>query len=85
MNDQLNMDEDSFIGTLMTLATKKQYRSAWTYLINNIDSNHIRIHDAGILLEHLSNEYGDIGDIKDECFLKKKLDIQSNLIVKLLR
>ena len=85
MNNNLNLDEDSFIGTLMMLATKKLYRTAWTYLSNNISPDNTRIHDAGILFEHLSNEYGDIGDLKDDCLLKKKLDMQSNLIIKLLR
>lgn len=85
MNEKFNLDEDSFIGTLMTLTTKKYYRSAWTYLSNNVNPDHTRVHDAGILLEHLSNEYGDIGDLKDECTLGKKLDMQSNLIIRLLR
>ena len=76
MNSELYIDEDSFIGTLMTLASKKQYRSAWTFLSNNVSPDDTRIHDAGILLEHLSNEYGDIGDLKDECQLKRKLDLQ---------
>ena len=78
-------DEDSFIGTLMGLVNQKQFRTAWKFLETNVDPNHIRVHDAGILLENLSNEYGDIGILRDECLLKKNLEVQATQVIKLLK
>lgn len=76
-------DEDALIGTLVNLTRQKNFRSAWTYLQKNIDPQHIRVYDAGVLLQQLSNEYGDI-ELKEDCHLRKVLDAQSNLIIKLL-
>ena len=78
-------DEEAFIGTLVNLALRHQFRTAWNYLETNVDPDNIRIYDAGVLLQQLSNEVGDIGEIKDECILKSKLEFQAGLIQKLLR
>lgn len=77
-------DEEVFFGTLVSLAQKNQFRTAWNHLRNNVDPEHTRVYDAGVILQNLSNEYGDIGTIKDECLLKKNLNNQVDKVVKLL-
>lgn len=77
-------DEDIFFGTLVSLAQKNQFRTAWNHLINNIDPEHSRVYDAGVILQNLSNEFGDIGPIKDECLLRKNLNNQVEKVIKLL-
>ncbi len=77
----LNVDEEVFFGTLISLTRKQNFRSAWTFLENNADPDNVRIYDAGVLLQHLSNEYGDIGSLKDECSLKQDLNRKVNQVV----
>ena len=77
-------NEEEIVGTLVGLTQRKFFRSAWNFLENNIDKNETRIHDAGVLLEDLSNEYGDIGELKDECRLKHKLELDVNQVLKFL-
>lgn len=85
MSNRLNLDdEDSFVGTLINLTQQKSFRSAWNLLEANVNPNNIRIYDAGVVLQSLSNEYGDIGEIRDECLLKKKIDIEVTRVIKLL-
>jgi len=83
-NLNLSTDEDSFIGTLIALTKQKQFRTAWTYLEKNVDPNHVRVHDAGIILQNLSNYYGDIGKIQDECILRKELEQKVQQVIQLL-
>lgn len=78
---KLNIDEDVFFGTLISLTRQQNFRSAWSFLESNVDPEHVRIYDAGVLLQHLSNEYGDIGILKDECTLKKDLDRKVSQVV----
>ena len=80
-----NLDLDSFIGNVTNLISKKMFRTAWTYITSNVDPDDVRIRDTGILIEQLSNEYGDIGELKDDCILRKKLSMQVNMIIKLLK
>ena len=84
INTNLSVDEDSLIGTLISLTLQKQFRTAWSFLENNIDPRHIRVQDAGILLQGLSHNYGDIGNLKDECLLKKELQVKAEQVIKLL-
>lgn len=77
-------DEDVFFGTLVSLAQQNQFRTAWNHLISNVDPEHTRVYDAGVILQNLSNQYGDIGAIKDECILKQNLNSQVDKVVKLL-
>lgn len=80
----LSLDEDALIGTLISLTLQKQFRTAWNFLESNVDPRHIRVQDAGILLQGLSQNYGDIGNLKDECLLKKELELKVEQVVKLL-
>lgn len=74
MNLPQNFDEDMIFGTLISLSQQQRFRSAWAFLKQNINTEHPRVYNAGIILQHLSNQYGDIGRIKDECVLKFELD-----------
>ena len=78
-------DEDGFFGTLIGLAQQQHFRTAWKYLSTNIDPEHVRVYEAGVLLQDLSNQYGDIGLLKDECHLKQTLDRKVERIVSHLR
>ena len=77
-------NEDEIVGTLVGLTQRKLFRSAWSFLQNNVSIQETRVKDAGIIIEDLSNEYGDIGDLKDDCRLKKKLEIDVNQVLKFL-
>jgi hypothetical protein len=77
-------DEDILIPTLISLTQHKKFRSAWGYLQTNVDPEHIRVYDAGVVLQNLSNEYGDIGDLKDDCVLKRDLEMKVRQVIKLL-
>lgn len=81
---QLNIDEDVVLQTLVGLVQCKKFRSAWEFLRSNADPEHFRFYNAGVVLQHLSNQYGDIGDLKDECFLQKELDRHASKVVELL-
>lgn len=82
--NELNIDEDLVLQTLINLVQCKQFRSAWTFLKSNADPDHFKFYNAGVVLQHLSNQYGDIGDLKDECFLQKELDHHANKVIELL-
>ena len=79
-----NGDEEAFFGTLVGLTQRQQFRTAWNHLRNNVDPEHVRVYDAGVMLEKLSNEFGDIGNLKDDCQLKRQLNAQVNKVVKML-
>lgn len=82
---KLNLDdEDSLIGTLINLTHQNKFRSAWSFLQTNVDPEHIRVYDAGVVLQNLSNEYGDIGLLKDDCVLKRDLEMKARQVIKLL-
>jgi hypothetical protein len=81
----LQVDEDIFFGTLISLTRQKNFRSAWTYLQNNVPAEHTRVYDAGVLLEQLSNHYGDIGSLRDDCILKSELEHKVNQVISHLR
>jgi hypothetical protein len=77
-------DEDHFFSTLVSLTRQKHFRSAWQFLQSNVDPQNIRVYDAGVALQSLSNEFGDIGDLKDECLLRKDLERKVSQVIKLL-
>jgi len=82
---QLNSDEEEvLIGTLIGLTKQKNFRTAWDFLINNIPPNSTRVKDAGIVLQDLSNHYGNIGNLKDECLLRKELEQKVERVISLL-
>jgi hypothetical protein len=68
-----HIDEDMIFGTLISLSQQQRFRSAWTFLKQNINPDHPRVYNAGIILQHLSNQYGDIGKLKDDCVLRFEL------------
>ena len=76
---------ETIVMQLIAHIEKKQFRTAENFLKNNINNNDPRIAPANILIENLSNMYGDIGELKDECFLRKDLDSKSQTIINLLR
>lgn len=80
----LNGDVDLVLQTLVSLVQCKKFRSAWNFLRNNADPEHFRFYNAGVVLQHLSNLYGDIGDLPDECFLQKELDGHALKVIELL-
>lgn len=73
--------DDSVLDTLISLAQAKRFRAAWEFIRNNADVEHSRFYNASVLLQHLSNQYGDIGNLKDECILQKELDRQATRVV----
>ena len=77
-------DEDVFIATLAEHTKQKQFRTAWNFLEQNVDPQHVRIYDAGVLLQQLSDEVGNIGNLKDDCQLQRRLDFQASFIERLL-
>lgn len=82
---QLDSDEEEvLIGTLVSLTRQKHFRAAWDYLTSNVPPNSTRIKDAGIVLQDLSNHYGDIGNLKDDCLLRKELEQKVERVVALL-
>lgn len=74
---------EAVVDTLVGLTQRKMFRSAWSLLQSNINLQDTRIHDAGIILQDLSNEYGDIGEL-DDCRLRKKLELKVNQVLKFL-
>lgn len=80
----LNIDMDLVLQTLVGLIQCKKFRSAWNFLKSNADPEHFKFYNAGVVLQHLSNQYGDIGDLKDECFLQKELDRHASKVLELL-
>lgn len=80
----LNIDMDLVLQTLVGLIQCKKFRSAWNFLKSNADPEHFKFYNAGVVLQHLSNQYGDIGDLKDECFLQKELDRHALKVLELL-
>lgn len=81
--EKISIDEDTIVSNLLSLCQQHCFRSAWTFLSNNTDPEHVRFFDAGVVLQHLSNTYGDI-ILKDDCFLKKELEAQTTRITQLL-
>lgn len=74
-------DTETFFDTLISLTRTQKFRTAWTFLENNVDPDNTRVYDAGVLLQDLSNNYGDIGPIHDECVLRKELNIKVNQVI----
>lgn len=84
MDERNNEITEAIIDSLVGLVQRKLFRSAWNLLQNNLNLQDTRIHDAGVMIENLSNEYGDIGDLKDDCHLKRKIELDVNQVLKFL-
>lgn len=80
----LGIDVEFVVQSLVSMTKLKHFRSAWEFLKNNGDPEHVRFYNAGVVLQHLSNQYGDIGNLKDECLLQHELDRHSSKIIELL-
>jgi len=83
-SDPIQGDVNFIIDNLVQLVQVKLFRSAWSFLISNADPEHALFYNAGVVLQHLSNQYGDIGELKDECFLKKELESHSTKVIQFL-
>lgn len=85
-NSEAHLTDEAreIIDTLVGIVKERNFRTAWTLLSKNIPSSNVRVKDAGIELQNLSNLYGDIGNIKDDCVLRRELEQKVERIVALL-
>ena len=75
---------DDIANQVSVLIKNTKFRGAWNFLQNNIDVDHKRVKNASIILKHMSDQYGNI-TLEKDCFLKKDIERQVQMIIDLLK